>query len=221
MTQLICKNLTLGYNGKAVIENLSFSVNRGDYVYIIGDNGSGKSTLLKAILNLVSPENGIIKNQNIKPGYLPQHINSVRDFPASSYEIVLSGVLNGGFRPYYTKKEKALAQEIMKKLKIEDLKKRCFSELSGGQKQKVLLARALCAAKDMLLLDEPVAGLAPQAAEDMYKIIYELNQGGITVLMVSHDIDAALKYSSHILELSKPWEYYQRNEFRMKRGGGR
>ncbi len=219
MTQLICKNLTLGYDGKAVIENLSFSVNKGDYVYIIGENGSGKSTLMKSILNLISPQGGSIKRNCGKIGYLPQQINTISDFPASSYEIVLSGMLSGGFRPYYTKKEKALAEKNMQKLKINSLKKICFSELSGGQKQKVLLARALCAAEDVLLLDEPVAGLDPQASEDMYKIIYELNKSGITVLMVSHDIDAALKYSSHILDISDSCSYYTESEFAAKRGG--
>lgn len=208
MAQLICKNVSLGYEGTAVTENINFSVNTGDYLCIVGENGSGKSTLIKALLKLKSPLAGEITTDDglvsSEIGYLPQQTIVQRDFPASVKEIVLSGFVgNSGFRPFYTKKEKAMAKLNMKKLDILDLQTRCYRELSGGQQQRVLLARALCATKSMLLLDEPVAGLDPKVTNEMYELIEKINKhDGITIIMVSHDITAAVKYASHILHLS-------------------
>lgn len=206
MAQLFCQDITLGYEGKPVTEHLSFSVNAGDYLCIIGENGSGKSTLLKAILRLKPPMLGKIETgDGLKPdeiGYLPQQTAIQRDFPASVLEIVRSGCLNRcGFRPFYTKAEKARAAENLKRLGIEKLAKRCYRELSGGQQQRVLLARALCATEKMLLLDEPVTGLDPHAQTEQYEQIEKLHQEGITVLMVSHDLEAAMQYATHILQI--------------------
>ena len=208
MAQLTCKNLTLGYNSKIILENLNFSVNAGDYLCIVGENGSGKSTLMKTILHLLKPISGTIKTGDgllaDEIGYLPQQTEVQRDFPASVREIVLSGCQSRcGRRPFYIKEEKTLARDTMEKLGILPLERRCYRELSGGQQQRVLLARALCATQKMLLLDEPVTGLDPEATEEMYELIKKLNDDGITIIMISHDIDTALQYASHILNIGK------------------
>ena len=208
MAQLTCENLTLGYNSKVILENLNFSVNAGDYLCIVGENGSGKSTLMKTILHLLKPISGTIKTGDgllaDEIGYLPQQTEVQRDFPASVREIVLSGCQSRcGRRPFYIKEEKKLAHDTMEKLGILPLERRCYRELSGGQQQRVLLARALCATQKMLLLDEPVTGLDPEATEEMYELIKKLNDDGITIIMISHDIDTALQYASHILNIGK------------------
>lgn len=208
MSQLECKNLTLGYGTKTVIENLSFSVNKGDYLCIVGENGSGKTTLMKTILRLLKPLAGTINTgDGLLPdeiSYLPQQTDVQRDFPASVREIVLSGCQSRcGKRPFYNKAEKQLALAAMEKLGITHLAKKCYRELSGGQQQRTLLARALCAAQKMLLLDEPVTGLDPAATQEMYDLIEQLNKDGITIIMISHDIEAALKHASHVLHIGK------------------
>lgn len=205
--QLKCENLTLGYNSKIIIENLSFSINSGDYLCIVGENGSGKTTLMKALLGLLNPISGkITKGKNFiqdEIGYLPQQSDFQKDFPASVKEIVLSGCQSRcGKRPFYNKNEKNLCETSMKKMGIQNLAKKCYRELSGGQQQRVLLARAFCAAQKMLLLDEPVTALDAQSSEEMYNLIAELNKSGITIIMISHDISSALKYASHILNIS-------------------
>ena len=208
MAQLFCEDITLGYEGIPVTEHLSFSVQAGDYLYIVGENGSGKSTLMKTILRLKTPMKGKIETgDGLKPdeiGYLPQQTAVQRDFPASVLEIVRSGCLNRcGLRPFYRREEKQRALDNMERLGIRHLTKRCYRELSGGQQQRVLLARALCATEKMLLLDEPVTGLDPKAQAELYELIGQLNRDGITILMVSHDMEAAVKYASHILHISK------------------
>lgn len=215
--QIECKNLTLEYEQKIVAENVNFNVNKGDYLCIIGENGSGKSTLMKTILGLRSYKHGqIVYDNTIKEGigYLPQQAVIQKDFPASVKEIVLSGFLGKmGLRPYYTAIEKQIAKENLQKLQIENLENRCFRELSGGQQQRVLLARALCATKEILLLDEPVSGLDFQSTEKMYEIIDELNKEGITIIMISHDLVSAIKYATHILHMGKNIFYGTKEEF--------
>jgi len=206
MPQLICRNLTLGYDGKAVVSDLNFEVNSGDYLCIVGENGSGKSTLMKAILRLISPLAGQISSGDglaaREIGYMPQQTAAQKDFPASVREVVRSGCLNqSGLRPFYTRHEKQIAQANMRSLGVERLARRCYRELSGGQQQRVLLARALCATRKILLLDEPAAGLDPAASAEMYSIIKGLNDDGITIIMISHDIEASVKYASHILHV--------------------
>ncbi len=209
MTQLTCQNLAVGYEGRAVLENLNFSVCPGDYLCIVGENGSGKSTLMKTILGLQPPVRGKVLTgdglRKNKIGYLPQQTPVQRDFPASVREIVLSGCQGRcGGRPFYSKGEKQLAQTAMERMQVAALAKRCYRTLSGGQQQRVLLARALCAAQNMLLLDEPVSGLDPKVTGEMYGLIQRLNrEDGVTILMISHDITAALTYASHILHLGR------------------
>ena len=209
MTQLTCQNLAVGYEGRAVLENLNFSVCPGDYLCIVGENGSGKSTLMKTILGLQPPVRGKVLTgdglRKNKIGYLPQQTPVQRDFPASVREIVLSGCQGRcGGRPFYSKGEKQLAQTAMERMQVAALAKRCYRTLSGGQQQRVLLARALCAAQNMLLLDEPVSGMDPKVTGEMYGLIQRLNrEGGVTILMISHDITATLTYASHILHLGR------------------
>lgn len=214
--QLICKNVTLGYEGIPVTEGLDFTVSEGDYLCILGENGSGKSTLVKALLGLISTMSGeIVRMPEIAGGvgYLPQQTVVQRDFPASVREIVRSGCIKkAGMRPFYNKQEKALAEENMKRLGISALAGKCYRELSGGQQQRVLLARALCATSKILLLDEPVTGLDPKAQADLYELIADLNRSGVTMIMVSHDV-SAVRYASHILHIgSKEQLFYGTKE---------
>ncbi|MBQ8167770.1 MAG: metal ABC transporter ATP-binding protein [Lachnospiraceae bacterium] len=224
MSLLTCENVSLGYEGKTVVENLNFTVESGDYLCILGENGSGKSTLMKTLLGLKTPMSGAItlgdglKHNEI--GYLPQQTIVQRDFPASVKEIVLSGFLNhSGLRPFYNKEEKQLAKDNMKRLGIYELRKSCYRDLSGGQQQRVLLARALCATTKMLLLDEPVAGLDPKVTIEMYELISSINKGNkdenkepITIIMVSHDVQAALNYATKILHVSDTPEFFDSKE---------
>ena len=207
MPLITCENLTLGYEGRQIVQSLSFSVNPGDYLCIVGENGSGKSTLMRTILGLQPPLSGrILSGEGLKQnqiGYLPQQTHVQKDFPASVREVVLSGFEgNCGWRPFYTKEEKARAMANIRSMGLEALADRCYRELSGGQQQRALLARALCATDSLLLLDEPVSGLDPKVTAELYALIEKLNrEDGITVIMISHDVSAALRYASHILHI--------------------
>lgn len=207
MACIECKNLILGYE-KVVVSDLSFVVNEGDYLCIVGENGSGKSTLMKTLLGLVPPLGGqIVFGDGLERneiGYLPQQTVVQKDFPASVWEIVLSGFQSRvGMRPFFTKAMKAEAELKMQRLGIASLKKKSYRNLSGGQQQRVLLCRALCAAGKLLLLDEPVASLDPKAAAELYELIKSLNDEGITVIMISHDMEGSLRYATHILNLGQ------------------
>lgn len=225
MEQIICRDAALGYEDGIVTEDLNFTVESGDYLCILGENGSGKSTLIKALLGLKPHVRGEIKWVNgfssREIGYLPQQTPVQKDFPASVREIVLSGCLSKtGLRPFYNSHEKALAHKNMNRLGICDLEKRCYRDLSGGQQQRVLLARALCATEKMLLLDEPVTGLDPHAQNDLYELIASLNKSGITIIMVSHDIGAAMKYASHILHIGRKQLFFgTKNDYLKSRVG--
>ena len=207
MTLFSCKDLTLGYDGRAVAENLNFEAEKGDYLCIIGENGTGKSTLIKTLLGLNKPLSGEIKREaSFSPrriGYMPQKTPLQKDFPASVREVVLSGCLGGkGFWSFYTKADRKKAAEVMERLDISGLADRCIRELSGGQQQRVFLARAMCAAKDVLLVDEPCAGLDAGGSAELYALLDELHRAdGMTVLMVTHDLEAAGVYADKILKL--------------------
>ena len=220
MMVLECKNLSVGYDSKEVAKQINFTVENGNYLFIVGENGSGKSTLMKTILGLIKPLDGIISfGKDIKQteiGYIPQQTDTQKDFPASVYEIVLSGCLSQcGIKPFYSHKQKEEAKKYMHLFNIDSLSKKCYRELSGGQQQRVLLARALCAAKKILLMDEPVAGLDPIVTQELYEIIDDLNKTQkMTIIMISHDITAALKYASHILTIGSPCFFGNVNEFK-------
>lgn len=231
MAQLICENLSLGYDGKTIISGLNFTVERGDYLCVVGENGAGKSTLIKTVLGLIKPldgrittGDGLLRNEI---GYLPQQTVVQRDFPASVWEVVLSGCQNRcGLRPFYRKEEKELARKNIARMELSGFEKRCYRELSGGQQQRVLLARALCATQKILLLDEPVSGLDPHVTAEMYSIIDSLNKDdGVTIIMISHDIHSAVKYASHILHIAESvffgtTEEYLKSETGKKFTGG-
>ena len=206
MALLTVTDLSLGYEGRTIAKDLCFSVNPGDYLCIVGENGSGKTTLMRTLLHLQAPLSGAISvGDGLKKneiGYLPQQTFIQKDFPASVREIVLSGCQGRcGLRPFYRKKDKKAATKALERMGISNLADRCYRELSGGQQQRVLLARALCASGKLLLLDEPVTGLDPKATADMYGLIEELNRDGLTIIMISHDIAAAIRYASHILHI--------------------
>lgn len=212
-TQLELKDVTLGYENIIVAENLNLVISEGDYLAIVGKNGSGKSTLMKTILGLVQPLKGkVILGEGFTRcdmGYLPQVFAVQKDFPASVEEIVRSGFISSlGKRVFYTPEMKEEADNNMELLGLEDLKKACYSDLSGGQQQRVLLARALCATRKMLLVDEPVAGLDPEAQYEMYGILHHLNHNkGVTIVMVSHDLEAVDKYADHVLSMGQEITY--------------
>ena len=173
MSLIDFNKVTIGYDGKSVISDLTFQIKPNEYVCIVGENGSGKTTLLQ------------------------------KDFPASVEEVVLSGCLNKKHTLFYSKEQKKTAEKNMELTGITDIRKNCFRELSGGQQQRALLARALCATTKLLILDEPVTGLDPVASADMYNLVKNLYKEGITVIMVSHDITAAVNNATKILHLSK------------------
>jgi zinc transport system ATP-binding protein len=210
MVSVSAVDAAFGYNGSVVIRGLHFAVDDGDYLCVVGENGSGKSTLVMGILGLINPMAGtLVLGEGIgrrEIGYLSQQMAAKKDFPAGVGEIVLSGHLGRmGLRPFYSRSEKRAAEEAMEWLGIRNLRERCFRELSGGQQRRVLLARALCAAPKLLLLDEPLTGLDPLVTVDVYVLLQKLNrERGVTVVMVSHDIESAVKYAHKILQLKKP-----------------
>lgn len=213
MAYITCKDLAVGYEGHIVSSGIDFVVNQGDYLCIIGENGTGKSTLMKTLLHLIDKIEGeILYGDGLRPyeiGYLPQQTVVQKDFPASVQEIVLSGNLAKlGLRPFYNAQEKALAKQNMERMGIYDLRKKCYRNLSGGQQQRVLLARALCATSKLLLLDEPVTGLDPKVTLDFYSLVKELNELGVTIIMISHDITSAVMYASHILHIGQKQLFY-------------
>ena len=217
MSLITCENLTLAYDTGVVASGVNFTLEAGDYLCIVGENGSGKSTLLKSMLGLHPVDGGIL---TIDPatrkggiGYLPQHTPAQRDFPASVREIVRSGCLKkSGIRPFWRASDKKLADEAMARMGIDHLAGRCYRELSGGQQQRVLLARAYCATGKLILLDEPIAGLDPMAMTEMYSMIADLNREGVAVVMVSHDVSAAVNYATHILHMSKTTTFFGTTE---------
>ncbi|WP_405375234.1 metal ABC transporter ATP-binding protein [Pseudobutyrivibrio sp.] len=207
MAILTAKNLAVGYEKQPVLKDINFKIESGDYFCIVGENGSGKTTLMKTILGLLPPVEGsievgqgLMKNQI---GYLPQQSDVQRDFPATVYEIVLSGCQNSLKGFFYSKAQKKMALENIEKMGISHLKNKCYRQLSGGQQQRVLLARALCATTKVLLLDEPVAGLDPNVTKEMYELIGQLNSQGLTVIMISHDLENVKKYATAIFDVNK------------------
>lgn len=209
---IICRNVAIAYDKLTAVEGITFDVCEGDYICITGENGSGKSTLLKGILGLHPLKCGDIEYVGLTKkeiGYLPQQTNIQRDFPASVYEVVISGCLGKrGLRPFYNEKERKNALENMERLGISDLRKRSYRELSGGQQQRVMLARALCASDRMLLLDEPLTGLDPVVTAELYAIIRQLNDEGVTIIMVSHDALGAVRESKKILHLDTTMKFF-------------
>jgi zinc transport system ATP-binding protein len=222
--------VSVSYGLPPAVEDVSFDVAEGDYLCVVGENGSGKSSLMKCILGLIKPASGRITFDGVSPaeiGYLPQQTNVQHDFPASVREVVLSG-RSGGRGPFgfYSRGDKARADENMERLGVAAIRGKSYRDLSGGQRQRVLLARALCAAERLVMLDEPVSGLDPMMASEMYDILAGLNRGGMTIVMISHDIEGAVRYGSRILHLRRkviffgsPDEYVGTDAYRLMNVG--
>lgn len=212
MELIKAQNLTKKYSGNTVLQNISFSVNRGEFFHILGENGSGKTTLMRIILGLTDATSGSITYSNMSKneiGYLPQLSATEPDFPASVLETVMSGFLNRrSILPFYTREQKLKALSIMERLHIDEYKNKPFATLSGGQRQRVLLARALCASSGVLLLDEPLNSLDPVATAGFFEILDDLKAQGYTLIMISHDIHCAIKYADKILHLGKNEVFY-------------
>lgn len=219
MRILECKNVHMSYDSTKAVNGVSFTVDEGDFLCIVGENGAGKSTLLKGILGLQKLSEGSVSFNGLKRseiGYLPQKTQVQKDFPAGVAEVVLSGRLRGN-KLFYTSTDKRVARENMEMMKITSIKNKSFNELSGGQQQRVLLARALCATEKLLLLDEPTSGLDPFVTEDMYKLIEHLNkEHGVTVIMVTHDIKGSLKYADKILCMEHDGDFFGTTEEYLK-----
>lgn len=231
MALITCEKAYFAYEGRMVVTDLNLSVERGEYLCVIGENGSGKSTLIKGLLGLIAPVKGKISYgdglRRSEIGYLPQRTEVQNDFPASVWEVVSSGCRGG--RPFLTKAMRQTVDEKMELMGIASIRNRSFMELSGGQQQRALLARALCATRSLLLLDEPVAGLDPLVTREMYDIIERLHrERGLTVVMISHDVAAALCYAGRILHmahgvtfLGTPEDYLRSEQGRVFAGGQR
>ena len=217
MELLEIKNLTVKNENVDLFSGLNFKISSGDYLAIVGENGSGKTTLMNTILGLRKNYEGeiIFKSGLTKKdmGYLPQVTILKNDFPASCEEIVMSGLISKKENFFYTKEDRDKSDKMMDKLDITFLKNKSYAEISGGQRQRVLLARALLATKDILFLDEPVTGLDPYVTQDLYHIIKKLNDEGIAIVMISHDIKEVFKYATHILHIGKNIFYGTKEEY--------
>ncbi|MCQ2484324.1 MAG: metal ABC transporter ATP-binding protein [Clostridia bacterium] len=212
MKLIDCQNVYMNYDSTKAVNGVSFSVDSGDFLCIVGENGTGKSTLLKGILGLQKVNSGTITFTGIvnkEIGYLPQKTAVQKDFPASVREVVLSGCQSRGFRLFYTSADRKKAQKNIELLGIDGIKNKPFNELSGGQQQRVLLARALCATDKLLLLDEPTTGLDPFVTAELYRIVDELNKKhGVAVVMVTHDLKNSVQYANKILCMEHDGDFF-------------
>ena len=205
MAYITCEDLALGYEGKAVTEHIHFTVNKGDYLCIIGENGAGKSTLMKTLLRLIQPISGTIETGDglsaYEVGYLPQQTAVQKDFPASVMEIVLTGTLNkSGWKPFYSRQQKNEARQNMEKMGIWNLRNRCYRELSGGQQQRVALARIMAYEPSVILLDEPFSALDVFLKDRLQQEMMELlSDYDGTVILVSHSRDEIYRFSEELL----------------------
>lgn len=208
MALIECKDVSFSYDGKPVLEHVNFTLSSGDFLCIVGENGSGKSTLVRGLVGLKKPASGEIRTGEgftlKQAGYLPQQTPVQRDFPASVEEVVLSGTLQTcGFPSFYRRRQKDLCEQQLRRFGMWEFRKKSYRDLSGGQQQRVLLARALCASQRLLVLDEPVTGLDPIASEEMYADIARAHRDGMTIIMITHDIQVALEYADHVLHIGQ------------------
>lgn len=204
MSVLTAENICVSHDGRQVLSNVSFGVDRGDWLCILGGSGAGKSCLIRAVLKLTEIDSGrITYGEGIMPttvGYLPQHADASPAMPQTVREIVSGGLITKKhFFLHMSRGDKMRVNAIINALEMDDIADRRFVDLSGGQKQKVMLARAFCASNGLIALDEPVAGLDAIASANLYRMVRQINQNGTTVIMASNNEQEALMYSSHIL----------------------
>lgn len=200
------ENLTFFYNGAEVLHDISFTVQKGDYLGIVGPNGSGKSTLIKNILGILQPQRGQIIlfgepcasfRQWNKIGYLPQRLSALNtSFPSTVQEIVKLGM---------RRKEKLRdIKQILQMMGIEHLSSRLIGELSYGEQQRTMLALALAGSPELLIFDEPTTALDPETRETFYTLTQELNRNqGTTIILITHDMGIIGKYARNLLYLDK------------------
>ncbi|MCL2101956.1 MAG: metal ABC transporter ATP-binding protein [Fibromonadales bacterium] len=216
MNVLSCRQISVKYESKFALENCSFELDAGSFLGVFGKNGAGKSTLLKSIAGIIKPNSGTL-NLGIKKneiGYMAQQTPVQKDFPASVYEIVISGTLcKRRYFYFYGKNDKKTADKNLEMLGIEQLKRKSFQELSGGQKQRVLLARMLCAEAKLLLLDEPASGLDIDASKQLHNILKDVNSQGVTIIMVSHDIQNTVNFCTQVLHLGSKYFFGNRGDY--------
>lgn len=213
MSILEVKNVSIAYDREkeCAIEDISFEIENGEYVCLIGSNGSGKSTLMKGLVGLVPLTKGeVIKHISPEEYAYMGQVNMIdKNFPATVWEVVLSGTQKRDRRlPFYTKKDKVKAQEALETFEIEALAGRRIGNLSGGQQQRVLLARAFCRNPKLLLLDEPCAGLDPVITEEFYRLLGRLNQErDMTIVMASHDMEQVAAYATRVIVMNRTKEF--------------
>ena len=196
---IVCRDVSLGYEGRSVLSGLNLTISKGDYLCVVGDNGSGKSTLLKSLLGLLPPLKGVIRRSDTAGavGYLPQQTRAQRDFPATVLEVVLSGCLNRqGLHFFYTPAQRSEAMMNLCKLGILELKDACYRDLSGGQQQRVAIARALAADPEIIYFDEPTSALDPELTGEVLSVMRQLAEEGMTMLVVTHEMGFARNVSS-------------------------
>lgn len=192
--EVCLENVSFAYGRQRVLSDVTFTIESGDFVSIVGPNGGGKSTLLKLILGLLKPAQGRISVLGSSPekargriGYMPQYANIDMKFPVSVMDVVLTGRVGYSLTGRYSRHDRQLAEASLHEVGLESFAKRPFSDLSGGQRQRVLIARALSCQPRLLLLDEPMANVDPEAEGSLLASLRELNKR-MTILLVSHDI---------------------------------
>jgi zinc transport system ATP-binding protein len=217
---LSVKDLCFRYGPLEVLCEVTFAVEKGDYVGLVGPNGSGKTTVIKIILGLLGPEKGTVSlfgtnpsafGDRYKIGYLPQKlINFNPHFPATVKEVVSLGLISKkGFPRRIKKGDEALINDAMALTDVYDIKDALIGELSGGQQQRVLVARAIVNEPELLILDEPTTALDPDARENFFQVLYDLNRNNqATVILITHDIASIGKYASKLLYLDKKVIFY-------------
>lgn len=203
---IVARDVNFAYTTDLVIEKASFSIEKGEWVGIIGPNGSGKTTLMKLLLGLLEPTSGTIQifgkdpfNNPIDLSYVPQTQQLDKKFPITVNEIVLSGRLK--FLPFsgrYSEEDRHIAFEALKSVKLEAFQHRPFGALSTGQAQRVLVARALASNPSILFLDEPTASVDSESAEEIYALLRSL-KGSVTIVMITHDLDAIIRDTTRVL----------------------
>ena len=199
------KNLSFNYDDTAILENVSFQVNAGEFIGIFGPNGGGKTTLLRLIMGFLKPRAGSIEIFGLPPdkaqkyiSYVPQRLRFDKDFPISVFELVLSGRLsNLSWYGRFSQEDKNLGMQMLERVGMADFKNASFGTLSGGQAQRVLIARALVSNPKLLLLDEPTAGVDNDAENEIYQILRTLDD--VTILMVTHHLQAAMQQVQRVL----------------------